>query len=128
MKNKFIKYRCERSKRAYNAQRNQCVSLARKAKKKTNFDNLDLRNVPDNKNLWKIVKPLFADQGMNHDKLVLVENDEIISENQQISKSFNSFFADAIINLNIPQYKDSKYQCQYNTNGSDDPVSIAIEK
>ena len=96
--------------------------------KKKNFDNLDLRNVPDNKNLWKIVKPLFADQGMNHDKLVLVENDEIISENQQISKSFNSFFADAIINLNIPQYKDSKYQCQYNTNGSDDPVSIAIEK
>ena len=35
LKNKFIKYRCERNKRAYNAQRNLCVSLVRKAKKNT---------------------------------------------------------------------------------------------
>ena len=33
LKNKFIKYRCERNKRVYNAQRNLCVSLVRKAKK-----------------------------------------------------------------------------------------------
>ena len=49
------------------------------------------------------MKPFFTDKGMNHDKTILMENDEIISENERISESFNNFFADAIINLNIPQ-------------------------
>ena len=118
LKNKFIKYRCEGKKRAYNAQRNLCVSLVRKAKKDY-FDNLDLRSVT-----WKTVKPLFTDKGMNHDKIILVEDDEIIPENEQISESLNNFFADAIINLNIPQYEDPTS----NTTGIDDPVSRAIEK
>ena len=39
---------------------------------------------------------------MNHDKIILAEDDEIISEKEQISESLNNFFADAIINLNIP--------------------------
>ena len=103
LKNKFIKYRCEGNKRPYNAQRNLCVSLVRKAKKYY-FDNLDLRNVTDNKTSWKTVKPLFTDKVMNHDKIILVEDDEIISENEQTSESLNNIFADVIINLNIPQY------------------------
>ena len=61
---------------------------------------------------------------MNHDKIILVEDDEIISEKEQISESLNNFFADAIINLNIPEYEDSTS----NTNGIDDPVLRAIEK
>ena len=50
------------------------------------------------------MKPLFTDKGMNHDKIILVEDDEIISENEQTSESLNNTFADVIINLNIPQY------------------------
>ena len=95
----------------------------RKAKKDY-FDNLDLRNVTDNKKFWKTVKPLFTDKGMSHDKIILVEDNEIISENKQISEYFNKFFADVIINLNIPQYEDPTS----NTNGTDDLVSRAIEK
>ena len=112
-----------RLKRAYNTQRNLCVSLVRKAKKEY-FDNLDLRNLTDNKKFWRTVKPLFTDKGMNHDKTILVEDDEIISENEQISESLNNFFADAIINVNISQYEDPTS----NTNGIDDPVLRAIEK
>ena len=71
------------------------------------------------------MKAFFTDKGMNHDKIILVEDDEIISENEQISESLNNFFADAIINLNIPQYEDPTSN---NTNGIDDPVLRAIEK
>ena len=74
LKNKFIKYRCEGNKRAYNAQRNLCVSLVRKAKKDY-FDNINIRTVTDNKKFGKTVKPLFTDKGMNHDKIILVEDD-----------------------------------------------------
>ena len=61
---------------------------------------------------------------MNHDKIILVEDDEIISKNEQISESLNNVFVDVIINLNIPQYEEPTS----NTNGIDDPVSRAIEK
>ena len=61
---------------------------------------------------------------MNHDKIILVEHDEIISENEQISEYLNNFFADVIINLNISQYEDPTS----NTNAIDNPVSKAIQK
>ena len=54
LKNKFIKYRCERNKRAYNL----CVSLVRKAKKEY-FDNLDLSNVTDNKKVLENCQTIF---------------------------------------------------------------------
>ena len=50
-----------------------------KKAKKDYFDNLDIRNVTDNKKFSKTAKPLFTDKGMNHDKIILVEDDEIIS-------------------------------------------------
>ena len=62
---------------------------------------------------------------MSHDKIILMGDDEIIPENERISESLNNFFADAIINLNIPQYEDPTSN---NTNGIDDPVLRAIEK
>ena len=61
---------------------------------------------------------------MSHDKIILMGDDEIIPENERISESLNNFFADAIINLNIPQYEDPTS----NTSGIDDPVLRAIEK
>ena len=61
---------------------------------------------------------------MNHDKIILVEDDQIISVNEQISEYLNNFFADVIINLNISQYEDPTS----NTNAIDNPVSKAIQK
>ena len=94
-----------------------------KKSKEEYFDNIDLRNVTDNKKFWKTVKPLFTDKGMNR-KIILVEDDEIISESEQISESLNNFFADAVINLNIPQYEDRTS----NTKSSDYLVPRAILK
>ena len=54
----------------------ELVCFCTKKGKKEHFDSIDLRNVT--------VKPLFRDNGMNHDKTILVEDDEIISENKQI--------------------------------------------
>ena len=77
-----------------------CLYLVRKGKKEY-FDKLDPRNVTDNEKVCQSVKS-FTDKGMNQDKIILVEDYEIISEKEQISESLNNFFADAIINLNIP--------------------------
>ena len=69
------------------------------------------------------MKPFFTDKGMNDDKITLVEDNEVISENEQIFESLNNFFAVAI-NLDIPQYEDQTI----NTNDTDDPVLRTIEK
>ena len=69
------------------------------------------------------MKPFFTDKGMNDDKITLVEDNEVISENEQIFESLNNFFA-VVINLDIPQYEDQTI----NTNDTDDPVLRTIQK
>ena len=69
------------------------------------------------------MKPFFTDKGMNDNKITLVEDNEVISENEQIFESLNNFFA-VVINLDIPQCEDQTI----NTNDTDDPVLRTIEK
>ena len=60
----------------------------------------------DNKNIWKTVKLYFTDKGIKNEKILLIEVDETISDIKDISEKLNNFFADAVKNLNIPQYED----------------------
>ena len=58
------------------------------------------------------------DKEVNHNKILLVEENETISDNDEISEKLNNFFADIVNNLNISQYKDHLV----NTNNIDDPI------
>ena len=58
LRNKFLKTRFNEDKKAYNTQRNYCLTLVRKAKKDY-YNNLDHENVTDNKTFWKSIKPFF---------------------------------------------------------------------
>ena len=68
-----------------------CFS-GKESKKRDYFDNLDDRNVHDPKTFWKTVELFFTDKGMNHDQIILVRGDEIISKNKQISEYLNNVF------------------------------------
>ena len=74
--NIFLKTRSNQDKKAYNTQRNYCLTLVRKAKK-DHYNNVDHENVIKNKTFWKSIKPLFPEKGSNHDKITLVEQDLI---------------------------------------------------
>ena len=52
LRNKFLKERTDESKKRYTLQRNYCVSLLKKAKKNY-YDNLNEKDVSDNKTFWK---------------------------------------------------------------------------
>ena len=41
------------------------------------------------------------------EKITLIENDEIIGNNKEISKIFNNFSSGIVAYLNIPKYEDS---------------------
>ena len=58
LRKKSLKTRSNEDKKAYNTQRNYCLTLVRKAKK--GYDNnLDHENITDNKTFWKSIKPFF---------------------------------------------------------------------
>ena len=78
MRNKFLRERTEANRMAYNIQRNYCVSLIRKTKRDY-YSNLNHKQLTDNKNFWKTVKPFFTDKGVNNEKITLTENGETLS-------------------------------------------------
>ena len=60
LRNKFLNTKSDIDRKAYNKQRNICVSLIRREKRNF-FNNISTRDITDNKTFWKTVKPLFTD-------------------------------------------------------------------
>ena len=54
-----------------------------------------------NKSFWKSVKPFFSDKGINSNKLMLTENDTIITEENDLSEVINNYFTNIIDKLEL---------------------------
>ena len=99
-RNKFLKNRNDENRKKYSKQRNYCVSLLRKTKKQY-YGDLNEKNVLDNKKFWKTVKPFLSDKCPLNEKIIIVENDEIISNDKEVAEVLNT---NIVSNLNIPEY------------------------
>ena len=62
-----------RNRYLYTKQRNFCVSLLRKTKKK-HYANLNHKDIADNKPFWRTVKQLLSDESKSNEKITLVED------------------------------------------------------
>ena len=105
----------------YNKQRNYLVSLLRN--EKNNFySNVDTKVVTDNRTFWKTMKHLLFQKVTKHSKINLVEDDKIISCDDQIAKKFSEYFINITI-LNMPsngyKWPDSSEQ---------DPILKILDK
>ena len=104
LKNVYNKDPSELNKTNYKKQRNFCVGLLAKEKKKQ-YNNLDLKVVDDNKTFWKSIKPLFSNkQNVSQKNIVIVEKDKIISKNEEVAEKLNNFFIKAVEDLEIEQF------------------------
>ena len=106
LNNNFNKNRNHENWCKYKTQRNYCVNLLRKSKKQY-FSNINVSDVTDNKSFWKSVKPYFSNKGSNSNKITLVENDAIITNDRVISKTMNKFLINATKKLNLKPFKNS---------------------
>ena len=61
----------------------------------------------DNKKFWQIVKPLFSNKVKAKTTIKLVENNEIIDDEIEISKLFNEYFVNIVKKLGIFTEKQS---------------------
>ena len=100
LKNVYLKKRTEATKVAYNYQRNICVSLFRKLKRSC-FENFNVKLVRDNKKFWKNVTPLFSNKIKSKERIILIENENIISNDKHVAQTFNEFFTNVVKTLNI---------------------------
>ena len=75
--NNFLKNRTGENKTLYTKQRNYCVSLLKKSKKKY-FANLNEKDILDNKLFWKTIKPSLSDKVMTRDTINLSEKRESV--------------------------------------------------
>ena len=100
---KFLKERTDENKKRCSSQRNHCVSLLKKTKK--DYHNSLNKKYGSEKTFWKTVKPFLSNKIVSKEQILLVESDEIISEESKIAESLNSFFLNIVKNLKIPGYK-----------------------
>ena len=78
--------------RKYKKQRNFVSKLNERAKRQF-YRDLDPVKTGKDKLFWKTFKPIFAGKSTNvSDKIVLIENGSIISNDKDIANIFNSYF------------------------------------
>ena len=123
LRNKFLRERTKESKVAYNKQRNICVSLLRKSKRDY-FANLDTKIMKDNRKFWKTVNPLFSEKSYSKESISLINKDGLITENEDLAKTFNNFFSNIVNKLGIEDVPAD----ESNLSNIDDPISKAIAK
>ena len=101
----------------FKKQRNLVVSLNRRAKKSYFRDSMHSA-----KSFWKSVKPFFDKKhGIREERILLVENGDIISDEGELSSVFNSFFKRITDKLPISEIPELLVTDL-------DPVSSAIAK
>ena len=69
--------------------------------KKNYFSNLNVRNVTDNKQFWKTVKPLFSRTAGDNERITLIEGVKVISKDREVAETFKSYFETIVENLGI---------------------------
>ena len=121
LRNKFLNTKSDIDRKAYNKQRNYLVSLLRNGKKNF-YSSLDTKVVTDNRTFCKTVKPLLSEKVTKHSKINLVEDDKIISCDDQIAKKFSEYF----INIPILNMPSNSYKCP--DSSEQDPILKILDK
>ena len=119
LRNIYCKDRTADNLKAFKKKRNKSVNILRQAK-----EDLDIKDLTDNRNFWKSVKPLFNDKVKPSSTIVLVENEKIVSEDRAVADILNEYFSTITESLNIAGSNEN----QLPVVGISDPVTAAIEK
>ena len=100
LRNVNLKVRSYENRIRYKKQRNICVSLLRKAKRK-HLEDLSIADVTDNKKFWKRVKRLFGNKIKGNPNIALVESNDLITDEKSLAETFNNYFVNVVSNLGI---------------------------
>ena len=101
--NKFLKNPTNQSMFSYTKQRNFCLSLLRKEKKE-HFSNLNEKDITDKRKFCYTVKPFFLNKTKSREKIILLNNERITSDEVEVANTLYDFISNIIKNLKLPEY------------------------
>ena len=80
--------------------------LPRRTKKEC-FQNLNVKDLSDNKNFLENIKPYFRNKGLNSNKMLLKEKGELVSHEKQLASIMNKFFINITKSLKLKEDQGS---------------------
>ena len=125
LKNRYQKNPTEKNKTLYKKQRNFCVSLLKKEKKRY-YNSLDLKIFDDNKKFWQRIKPLFSEKTKLKTNITIVENEKVTTDKKEVAEILNNYFIEAVENLEIERF-NSNDEVVHSEN-TDEIVNDIIQK
>ena len=93
-RNRDLKNPTDENRLAFTTQKNFCVSLLRKEK-------LNEKNITHNRKFWQTVKLFLSEKNKSREKML--KNEEIIYDEVEVANTLNTFFANTVKNLKIPE-------------------------
>ena len=123
MKNKYQKLKTDESHKTFKKQKNYTNRLLKKEQIKY-WGNLDLKKYLDNKRFFDTVKPLFSNSISSKQKITLVEDNNLITEDEEVAEKFNKYFIATVSSLAITENK----ALLTDNSDIDNPVEKAVKK
>ena len=102
LESKYLRNSTVENMKIYKKQKNFCSRLYKKERKKF-YSELDIKNITDNKLFSKTMKPFLSDKCSQASKISLVQKGNVISDDQELGRTFNSFFETAVDSLGIKE-------------------------
>ena len=87
LKNIYIRKSNDKNWENYKKQRNFCVDLLRKTEAEY-FQNLNVKDLSDNRKFWKTIKPYFSNKDLNSNRLSLKEKGNLVSDEKKTSNHY----------------------------------------
>ena len=123
LEKKYFKSKSLGDKYAFKKHRNFCNRLYKREKRKY-FNNLNLKDITDNKTFWKTVKPFLSNKGDFHKQITLIEGENVISGDKEVAEKLGKYFENAVKSLDIMENNVILTP----VNGIDDPIDIIIKR
>ena len=90
---------------------NLCSNLLKQSKKR-HFNNLNVKDVTENKQFWKTIKPLFTELNKSTNNTILTENNQTVREDKAICQIFNTYFTNVTKGLKLFQSFEIEESCR----------------
>eukprot|EP00794_Sanderia_malayensis_P000652 gene652-1320_t len=91
----------------YREQRNVVVRMNKNAKREY-YRSIQAKSIENDKKFWKTMKPLFSNVNPMSEKINLIENGKILSNDEEIAECFNEYFINITDEMDIdPSLKEN---------------------
>ena len=68
---------------------------------------MNVKDIVDNKQFWRTIKPLFSDKTNSNEEITLVEDETFTTQDEKYAELLNLFFSSAVKNFEIHEFSDT---------------------